>query len=141
MPDDDDVGYKNPPKNSQFRKGQSGNPRGRPKGARNLKSKLMAALNERVTVVEGGKRKTMTKYDALVKQVVNKATAGDPRLTKLAFEMIEAIESRVSLNHHVIVELVQAVDGRPVRRLLPDMSGYQELNPPNRSESKKKGDP
>jgi hypothetical protein len=131
MSDDEyDVGYKKPPKNSRFRQGQSGNPRGRPKGAQNLNSRLMAALNERVTVVEGGKRKTMTKYDALVKQVVNKAAGGDVRFTKLTFEMIDAVESKVPLNHRITVELVEAVDGRPVRRLLSDLSGYEELNPP-----------
>ena len=33
--DDDPVGYKTPPKNTQFQPGQSGNPKGRPKGTKN----------------------------------------------------------------------------------------------------------
>ena len=54
MPRDDggdyEVGYGKPPRHSQFVKGQSGNPRGRPAGAKNLKTLLNKALNELVIV-------------------------------------------------------------------------------------------
>jgi hypothetical protein len=46
------VGYGRPPPHSRFKKGQSGNPWGRPPGAKNLKTVLNEALNERVIVVE-----------------------------------------------------------------------------------------
>ena len=49
--DDEKVGYGRPPKHSRFRKGQSGNPRSRPKGARGLKTDLRAELSERVRVL------------------------------------------------------------------------------------------
>src|SRR4051812_4337181 len=58
LDDDDrpyDVGYGRPPKATRFRKGQSGNPRGRPKGAQGLRSLLEAALAQQITVSEGGR--------------------------------------------------------------------------------------
>ncbi len=67
------VGNKSPPKHSQFKKGVSGNPRGRPKGALGLKTLLAAELKSSIKIQEGGKTKTVTKQQAMVKQLVGKA--------------------------------------------------------------------
>jgi len=48
------VGYKKPPRNTQFKPGQSGNPRGRKKGSRGLKTDLNAELNRVLEVKMGG---------------------------------------------------------------------------------------
>jgi hypothetical protein len=73
------VGYGNPPRATRFKAGRSGNPKGRPKGSQNFATVLEKELKTRVTVTENGKRKTMTKQQAIVKQLVSKATAGDPK--------------------------------------------------------------
>jgi len=61
MSDDDKtdykVGYKKPPLHTRFRKGQSGNPRGRPRGSKNFSTLLADALNEPVVVTEDGRRR------------------------------------------------------------------------------------
>jgi hypothetical protein len=75
----DEVGYGNPPKKTQFKKGQSGNPRGRPKGQPNLATVLEKALHEKVIINENGRRRAVTKLEAAVKQLVNKAASGDLR--------------------------------------------------------------
>jgi hypothetical protein len=75
------VGYGQPPLATRFRKGQSGNPKGRPKGARNLKTLLREALNEKITVNENGKRRAITKMQAGVKQLANKVASGDVKTT------------------------------------------------------------
>jgi hypothetical protein len=72
-----DVGFGKPPKNNRFRKGASGNPKGRPKGRRNLATVLQQTLQERVVINENGIRKTVTKLEAAVKQLVNQAASGD----------------------------------------------------------------
>jgi hypothetical protein len=81
MPDDHDktydVGFGKPPKASQFRKGSSGNPKGRPKGRRNLATVLERTLQEKVVINENGVRRTVTKLEAAVKQLVNQAASGD----------------------------------------------------------------
>lgn len=82
---DYDVGYGKPPKATQFKKGRSGNPKGRPKGALGLKTDLKAELNEKVTINENGKPRKLRKQQLLVKQLTNKALKGDIRaITKLA---------------------------------------------------------
>jgi len=82
-----DVGYRRPPGNTQFKKGESGNPRGRPKGAKSLTDRLMKALSETVTVNENGSRRKIPKCDALVIQLANKALGGDIRSVRLVLEM------------------------------------------------------
>src|SRR5215469_5153687 len=54
---DYEVGYGKPPRSSRFKKGQSGNPRGRPSGSKNLSTLLSEALNEPVIVTENGRRR------------------------------------------------------------------------------------
>ena len=71
------VPYRKPPQQWQFKKGVSGNPHGRPKGKRNLATVLDETLNETVVIVEGGQKRTVTKMEAAVKQIVDKATSGD----------------------------------------------------------------
>lgn len=71
------VGYGRPPKASQFKPGQSGNPKGRPKGIKNISTYIDRELKSKVIVTENGVRKRISKAEAIAKQVVNKGIAGD----------------------------------------------------------------
>jgi hypothetical protein len=73
------VGFCRPPEATRFKKGVSGNPKGRPKGSLNVATAFTKALREKVVINEGGKRKTVTKLEAALKQLVNKAASGDHR--------------------------------------------------------------
>jgi Family of unknown function (DUF5681) len=75
----DSVGYKRPPREHQFRPGQSGNPSGRPKGARNFRSDLREELSELVTVHNGDRDIQISKQRALIKSVVAAAIDGNQR--------------------------------------------------------------
>ncbi len=75
----DAVGYKHPPREHQFRPGQSGNPSGRPKGARNFRSELREELSEVVTVHDGDRDIQISKQRALIKSVVAAAIGGNQR--------------------------------------------------------------
>jgi hypothetical protein len=63
------IGYCKPPKGTRFVKGRSGNPKGKPKGSRNLATLLTKTVNEAVIVHENGRRKTITKLEAMAGNV------------------------------------------------------------------------
>lgn len=73
------VGYGRPPKHSQFVKGRSGNSNGRPKGSKNFGLVIEDELNTKIPVNENGKRKLITKREAIAKQIVHKAASGDSK--------------------------------------------------------------
>jgi len=86
------ANYRKPPEHTRFKKGQSGNPRGRP--AKNLPALLAAALNEKVTVTENGKRRQITKREAVIAQLVNKSAAAELRATKMLIDMLRDVEKK-----------------------------------------------
>jgi hypothetical protein len=73
------VGYGRPPKEHQFRPGQSGNPTGRPKGARSFKSDLHDELGELISISDDNATVEVTKQRAIIKTLLRLAIAGDPR--------------------------------------------------------------
>ncbi len=77
--DDDTGGYGKPPKRHQFKPGQSGNPRGRPKGTKNLKTDLEEELSELIFIREGGSEKRISKQRGVIKALVAKSVNGDVR--------------------------------------------------------------
>jgi hypothetical protein len=100
MPDNRDsdyqVGYGKPPQHTRFKQGESGNPTGRPKGSKNLTTLLEKELKQRVLVTENGRRRSITKQEAMVKHLVNKAVSGDRSLMQLLLEEIRLSEARLA---------------------------------------------
>ncbi len=84
-----EVGYKKPPKHTQFRKGQSGNPRGRQKGEKNIATIAREILTEYVTITESsGKKRKITRWEATLRILSNKALGGDTKAFRLLVDLV-----------------------------------------------------
>ena len=88
------VGYGKPPLRTRFQKGKSGNPKGRPRGKKNMSTLLSTALNASIVVVANGRRKKITKREAIVTQLVNKSASADLKATQMVLAMLSDLESR-----------------------------------------------
>jgi Family of unknown function (DUF5681) len=90
------VGRGNPPKHTQFRKGTSGNPKGRPKGSKNLTTYLMEAARDQVTATVGGKARKISKIQATAMQLATKAAGGDQGAIAKFLDWMDEIETRAA---------------------------------------------
>lgn len=82
-----EVGHCKPPKHSQFQKGKSGNPKGRPKGAKSASTIARELFLKPVTVIANGKPKKMPVFAALVAKLISAAMNGDLKAMKLALDV------------------------------------------------------
>ncbi len=83
----DTVGYRRPPKQHQFKPGQSGNPKGRPKGAPTLHELMEKEATKHVKLKQGDKVIVVPKLEALARRVFNKALEGDLAAARMIFQL------------------------------------------------------
>ncbi len=97
-----DVGYGKPPESGRFQKGKSGNPKGRPKGARNLQpalneERMMSIIFEEayrpITVREGTRNITVPIASAVMRSVAVNAVKGNHRSQRLFAELLASAEA------------------------------------------------
>jgi hypothetical protein len=90
------IGPGNPPKYTQYRKGVSGNPKGRPKGSKNLSTLMMEAAHHPVSVDIEGKSRRITAIHATTLQLATKAAHGDAKATVAFLDAVDEIERRAA---------------------------------------------
>jgi len=112
------IGPGRPPKHSQFKKGESGNPKGRPKGTLNLATVLERTLRESVVINENGERKTITKLEAAVKQLVNKAAKGEMAAFKILSALADSAEERMAESSENPVDQLNEADHMVIENIL-----------------------
>ena len=118
-----DVGYRKPPKNGRYRKGRSGNPRGRTQGEENLLSIFKRIADRRVKVHDGTKARTMSLAEAIILQNYKAAVQKDPTAMGNIWRLAEHAGEFKDLND-------PKVAGRPI--FMPrKVSSEEEFNAEN----------
>lgn len=89
MADDYEVGYGKPPVKTRFKKGQSGNPKGRRAKVKNVSTLLAIELEKIIVVRDGSGERRLTKREALVTSLVNDAIKGKNQARALLLKILE----------------------------------------------------
>jgi hypothetical protein len=108
-----EVGFGKPPRSTRFKPGQSGNPNGRPRGAKNFAVAIEQELVTRVTVTENGRRRRISKREVIAKHLVNKAASGDLKAIPLLLN-----EARARENNSADAASAQVFDTPEDRKVL-----------------------
>jgi hypothetical protein len=136
--EDGSVGFGRPPEATRFKKGVSGNPKGRPKGTLNVATAFMKALREKVVINEHGQRKTVTKLEAALKQLVNKAASGDLRALSQLLDLYRDAEAKQNMpgaQGPIVSDLDREVMDGIVKRFLNPSEEDQEPQPEEQQEA------
>jgi hypothetical protein len=117
------VGYGKPPRETQFTRGISGNPRGRPKGSINVSTTLTSLLKETIVVSEGGRKKTITRFEAAITQLIRQALSGNMAAMKQMLGLVTMAEQKAQADQPLEKPL-----GRAEARMLKSLTKqFQEL--------------
>ena len=134
MADENDsyqVGYGKPPGASQFQKGVSGNPKGRPKGTKNLSTIVLQESRQKVRVKGPRGSRTVTKLQAVVMQLGNKSAQGDLRASREFIALVQRSEESAASGAGTIP--VHELDQQVMENLRRRMSRFpseSSNNPP-----------
>lgn len=83
------VGYKRPPKSTQFKPGVSGNPKGKPKGSRPVGALLQQIIQQKIAVSENGKTRRLPVLEIMLRRLANEAMRGEQRSIKFLLSLLE----------------------------------------------------
>jgi hypothetical protein len=86
---EDRVGYGRPPVATRFKPGKSGNPRGRPKGARSVGAILQDVVRQKVSITENGKTRRVPVIEGMLRRLANAGLRGDARVVKLLLSLLD----------------------------------------------------
>jgi hypothetical protein len=100
-----EVGYGRPPLHSRFKPGKSGNPKGRPKQSRNLRTIVKQVLTEDMHIRNGGRLRRMPAMEALVRTMLARSFKGDPKA--FASLMVLSRQSGLMEGDEPIAELLR----------------------------------
>ncbi len=125
---DCDVGYGCPPRSTRFKRGQSGNPRGRPRGRKSASTIIRDVLYRKMTVTENGRRRQLSAIEVLARQVAKESLEGNHRSRALLLKLIpvmrdlsgdedaapaETAEARLARDQEILAALAEMTDSDP----------------------------
>ena len=113
------VGYRNPPTETQFKPGTSGNPKGRPKGTRQPGAILRSIIEQRVSVTENGKTRRIPTLEVAFRRLVGNAMRGDDKAIKLLVSLVDRYGEYFRVSKFKLDDLL-AEDRDILTQYLPD---------------------
>jgi hypothetical protein len=106
------VGYKKPPHHTQFKPGQSGNPKGRPKKDDTVADIIRRAIRTPVPIIKDGKRLKISILEAMVMQQLTKAASGDAKAAALIFNELKFHQPEGGDNLSALVQEFRSINSR-----------------------------
>ncbi len=100
-PRDEEVGYGRPPRSYRFKAGQSGNPKGRPKGAKSEATLLVELLNRKIEIRQNGKVRKITILEGILHKLAEDSLNGNTKSAAFVLNRLSAIASTVSAESEV----------------------------------------
>jgi hypothetical protein len=95
---DYEIGYGKPPEGRRFKKGQSGNPSGRPaKSAKGSAPLLMRKFDEQVVEATTRRCQKTTRSEVVIVQLVDQPAVAGMSATKILIDMVKAVEKKAGL--------------------------------------------
>lgn len=127
MAEEYETGYGKPPKHSQFKSGQSGNKKGRPKGSKNLHTLLNKILNQKITIKENGQELKISKKSAMLTQLVNKGVKGDIKAISTLLPHILLADMKEE-EKEKFLESLNKDDREIIEIYLSNLDGAEKIN-------------
>ena len=112
------VGYGRPPRAHQFKPGKSGNPKGRPKGAKNEDTILREIMNRPIEIREGGRVRKISVLAAILLKFAENALRGDPRAATFLLNRYGSVKGTDETpesgqdDQEILAEFVKTVEDR-----------------------------
>lgn len=130
------VGYGRPPKETRFKPGQSGNPKGRKRKPKSVQAQMQSVLSKKIDITEGGRTRRLSLQEVMLRNIANKAAKGDLRAANFVLGLINSDAATQSdtidktklssedqaLFEQMMTELITQAD-------LPDLNAETEPEP------------
>jgi len=114
------VGYCRPPKTTRFKPGQSGNPKGRPKGSMDTHRLIDAILNKKVSATIDGIPIRISKKQAILVRLANSAASGDLKSMQVLLPHMLQIDEKKAARARMQAEKLSANDREILNKYLGD---------------------
>ena len=112
------VGYRRPPKATQFAAGKSGNPKGRPKGSRS--AVLKDTLQQKIAVTENGKTRRIPALEVMLRRLANDAMRSDPNARRLLLSLIDRYSDSPDAKNVTGTVVILPSNGREILERRPE---------------------
>jgi len=119
--EDEEIGYKKPPKASQWKPGESGNKKGRPKKTKDFEKLFDQELSQPIRITEGGETRMISRREALLKKLIGNALNNDKTALKLVFGLMKS--------HHTIEEFAPDAGDREALMALFEKARLEDQKP------------